>query len=81
MMSNTNDVEIEIKIKLSEKDYKSLNGILEGIAKYDKVIVHKDEYYTPEYREIERESKSIIMKSKPGLIITIARDMEVTENL
>lgn len=54
-MSNTNDVEIEIKIKLSEKEYKSLNEILEGIAKYDKVTVQKDEYYTPEYRDFTRE--------------------------
>ena len=54
-MSNTNDVEIEIKIKLSEKEYKSLNEILEVIAKYDKVTVQKDEYYTPEYRDFTRE--------------------------
>lgn len=54
-MSNTNDVEIEIKIKLSEKEYKNLKNILEEIAKYDKVMVQKDEYYTPEYKDFTKE--------------------------
>lgn len=54
-MLNTNDVEIEIKIKLSEKEYKNLKNILEEIAKYDKVMVQKDEYYTPEYKDFTKE--------------------------
>ena len=54
-MSNTNDVEIEIKIKLSENEYKSLKENLEKIAKYDKATVQKDEYYTPEYRDFTSE--------------------------
>lgn len=54
-MSNTNDVEIEIKIKLSENEYKNLKDILEEIAKYDKVMVQKDEYYTPEYKDFTKE--------------------------
>lgn len=54
-MLNTNDVEIEIKIKLSEKEYKNLKNNLEKIAEYDKVTIQKDEYYTPEYRDFTKE--------------------------
>ncbi len=54
-MQNTNDVEIEIKIKLSNEEYQNLKENLKIIAKYDKKTVQKDEYFTPEYRDFTKE--------------------------
>ena len=54
-MPNTNDVEIEIKVKLSKGEYQRIKESLESIAKYDKLTVQMDEYFTPEYRDFTKE--------------------------
>lgn len=46
-----NDVETEIKIKLSEKEYKDLKLLLEKNGKYIKEIHQKDTYYSPSHRD------------------------------
>lgn len=45
-----NDVETEIKIKLSEKEYKDLKLILDKNGKFLKEAHQKDTYYSPSHR-------------------------------
>ena len=54
-MQDTNDVEIEIKIKISKEKYQSLKENLKKISKYDKITMQKDEYFTPESMDFTKE--------------------------
>ncbi|MDE5630501.1 MAG: class IV adenylate cyclase [Bacilli bacterium] len=45
------DVETEIKIKLSEKEYKDLKILLDKQGKFLKEIHQKDTYYSPSHRD------------------------------
>jgi len=54
---NKSDVESEIKVKLSEKEYKDLEIFLDINATYLKEIHHLDTYYQPTYRKFVKEGK------------------------
>lgn len=49
-----NDVETEIKIKLSDKEYKDLKIILDQQGKFLKEAHQKDTYYSPSHRDFTK---------------------------
>lgn len=48
------DVETEIKIKLSEEEYRTLKNYLDGHGKFLKEVHQKDTYYSPTHRDFTK---------------------------
>lgn len=53
------DIEIEIKIKLTEEEYKKLNNYLNKNAVFTKETHHIDTYYEPKHRRFYNENQKI----------------------